>query len=160
MIDVTLAPDELLLCQFVGRARSLIARTARVPDAKQGDQDGPEADVRGFAAEFAFAKKHNTFPDLGLTPRSGSADGLVGKFRYDIKSTHYPSGKLLCTLKDNADVDIYVLAIVDLPVVKFPGWVFKDELRSPGNIKSLGHGDGYVLEQKDLRKFKEEVICG
>ena len=45
MIKVKLNPDEVTICQIIGRMRSLIARSAGVKDAKMGEQDGSEADV-------------------------------------------------------------------------------------------------------------------
>ena len=87
-MKLTLQPDEVQVCQMVGRMRTLIARGNGVRDAKMGNQDGAEADVMGMMAEYGFAKQMNVFPDLGLTPRSGSADGVMasGK-RYDVKAS-------------------------------------------------------------------------
>ena len=153
-IRVKLEPDEVLICNMLGRNRSLIARSANVKDAKIGDQDGSLADVYGMMAEYAFAKHFNVFPDMGLTPRSGSCDGILKGFRYDVKATTYKNGRLLCTLKDNPDVDMYVLCIIDEPYVEIVGYSMKDDLCNKKNIKNLGHGEGYVLEQKDLCKFK------
>jgi hypothetical protein len=153
---ITLEQDEITICHVLGRMRSLIARASHVKDAKMGKQDGAEADVLGFAGEYAFAKQFNTFPDIGLSPRSGSADGVFKNLRYDIKSTNLPNGRLLCTLKENTDVDIYVLAIVNLPTVNIVGWVYSKELRLEKNLKDLGHGNGYVLDQSQLRKFKND----
>ena len=110
-----------------------------------GDQDGSEADVMGLMAEYAFSKHFNTFPDLGLTPRSGSEDGTYKGYRYDIKSTKYKNGKLLSTLKVNDDVDMYVLATVEDSTVTFPGWAFKKDLIKKENIKNLGHGAAKCL---------------
>jgi len=157
---VNLTQEDLLIINFVGRSRSLIARAANVVDVKQGDQDGADADVMGFAAEYAFAKHQNIFPDFGLSPRSGTADGVMGKFKYDVKSTHFPNGRLLCTLKENASVDIYILAIVADSSVNFPGWIYSSELRKDENIKDLGHGNGYVMDQSKLRRFKEDSHDG
>jgi len=86
MINIILTPDEVAICQILGRMRSLIARSSNVKDAKIGKQDGSDADVLGVMAEYAFAKHFNVFPDLGLSPRSGSADGIYKGWRYDIKS--------------------------------------------------------------------------
>jgi hypothetical protein len=151
---VKLNPDEVLICEQLGRMRSIIARSSGVKDAKVGDQDGSEADVMGMKAEYAFAKKFNTFPDLGLTPRSGSADGKLKGFAYDIKSTTYKSGRLLATKKENPDVDMYVLCIVDNSEVDIKGYAFKDDLIKESNLKNLGHGEGYCLDQDKLRVFK------
>jgi len=153
-MKIILQQDEIAVCQMIGRMRSLIARSSGVKDAKIGDQDGAEADVIGMMAEYAFAKQFNVFPDLGLSPRSGSADGVIKDKRYDIKSTTYKTGKLLCTTKDNPDVDVYILAIVSGNEVNIVGWEYKDNLRKEENLIDLGHGKGYALTQDKLQKFK------
>ena len=134
--------------------RTLIARASNVKDAKIGNQDGAEADVQGIIAEFAFAKQFNVFPDLGLSPRSGSCDGIYNGFRYDIKATKYKNGRLLCTKKYNPDVDIYILAIVDGNSIDFVGYAKSEELRNEKNLINLGHGEGYAMNQENLSKFK------
>jgi hypothetical protein len=151
---VKLEDDEVTICNVIGRMRSLIARNHGVKDAKMGKQSGIEADIQGLMAEYAFAKQFNTFPDMGLTPRSGSADGLLDKYRYDIKSTTYKTGRLLATMKDNPDVDMYILGIVDGNTVDFVGYAMKTDLVKPENIKDLGHGKVYCMDQSQLKKFK------
>ena len=152
-MKIILQPDEVTVCQMIGRMRSLIARSSGVKDAKMGDQDGAEADVIGMMAEYAFAKQFNVFPDMGLSPRSGSADGVVKGKRYDIKATTYKTGRLLCTVKDNPDVDVYILAIVSNNEVDVVGWEYKENLRKEENLIDLGHGKGYALTQDKLQKF-------
>tara|TARA_R110000764_G_scaffold223444_1_gene312303 strand:+ start:216 stop:680 length:465 start_codon:yes stop_codon:yes gene_type:complete len=154
MKEVVLRDDEVALSQMIGRNRSLIARAARVKDAKIGGQDGAEADVMGFMAEYAFAKIFNVFPDIGLSPRSGSSDGELKGFNYDIKATSYKTGRLLCTTKNNPDVDIYVLAIVDSPKVTIIGYAKKEDLIKEENLVDLGRGKGYALTQDQLNKFQ------
>ena len=152
---LTLQPDEVQVCQMVGRMRTLIARGNGVRDAKMGNQDGSEADVMGMMAEYGFAKQMNVFPDLGLTPRSGSADGVMasGK-RYDVKASKHKTARLLSTLKVNPDVDVYVLCVVDGSTLDFKGWVHKEELILDKNKTDLGHGVGYALTQDKLRGFE------
>lgn len=154
MKKVKLEPDEVLICHMLGRNRSLIARSSKVKDAKMGDQDGSLADVHGMMAEYAFAKHFNVFPDMGLTPRSGSADGLLNGFNYDVKATTYKNGRLLCTLKDNPDVDMYVLCVIEEPYVNIIGYSMKKDLRQDENLIDLGHGKGYGLNQNQLTSFK------
>ena len=151
---VKLQPDEVLICEQLGGMRSIIARSSGVKDAKVGTHDGSEADVMGMKAEYAFAKQFNTFPDLGLTPRSGSADGKLKGYAYDIKSTTYKTGRLLATKKENPDVDMYVLCVVDNSEVDIKGYTMKKDLIQPSNLKNLGHGEGYCMEQSELKSFK------
>lgn len=154
MPKIIIQQDELLTCQILGRMRSIIARGAGIKDAKVGNQDGADADVMGIIAEYAFAKHFNTFPDIGLTPRSGSCDGVLKGYRYDIKATGYKTGKLLCTLKENLDIDMYVLAIVDGMSVDFIGYALSKHLRKEENLTDLGHGKGYALTQDKLTRFQ------
>jgi hypothetical protein len=145
---------EVELCEFIGQQRSMVARSNNVKDVKMGSHDGVKADIQGFKAEYAFAKCFNLFPDFGLSPRSGSADGVTRKgVRYDIKSTHHKTGNLLSTLKINEDIDVYVLAYVADNIVELVGWTKKDELINNKNIKDLGHGKGYFLSRNKLQPF-------
>ena len=163
-IEVPLLPDEIEFCRYIGEQRSLVARGNGVFDAKMGSQDGVEGDIMGFTAEYAFAKHFNVFPDLGLVPRSGSADGVLKGYRYDVKASEYENARLLSTLKVNPDVDIYALCVVRDNVVEIKGWAKKDELIREDNKTNLGYGQGYALPQNRLRKFKEnesgDCRCG
>ena len=62
---LTLQPDEVQICQMVGRMRSLIARGNGVRDAKMGNQDGSEADVMGMMAEYGFCETDERIPRFG-----------------------------------------------------------------------------------------------
>ena len=153
-MTIKLNEHELNLCKYVGEQRSIISRANNIFDAKMGKQDGVDSDIQGFIAEYAFAKYINVFPDLSLSPRSGSYDGITKKgTRYDIKSTHHKNGNLICTMKVNQDVDIYILAYVNNDTVEFIGWAYKEDLIKEENIKDLGHGKGYFLSREMLRKF-------
>jgi hypothetical protein len=153
-MKIILKQDEIQICQLIGRMRSLIARNSGVIDAKIGNQDGAEADVIGMMAEYGFAKLMNVFPDMGLTPRSGSPDGVMPSGnRYDIKASKHLKARLLSTLKANPDVDVYVLCVVDYNLLEYKGWAWKEELIKPENIINLGHGEGYALDQDQLNKF-------
>jgi hypothetical protein len=157
-MKITLDQMEVKLCEFIGKSRSKIARANNVKDAKIGKQDGIEADIQGFKAEYAFAKFFNVFPDFGLSPRSGSEDGKTNKgTRYDIKSTKYKTGNLLSTLKVNNDIDVYVLAYVNDNEVDLIGWAKKEDLIKEENIKDLGHGKGYFLSREKLTPFLKKT---
>ena len=156
---VELDSSEILVCECIGRMRSLIARSANVKDQKIGNQNGIESDVMGIKAEYAFAKYFNVFPDLGLSPRSGSCDGKLKGVAYDIKSTHIKSGHLLATKKVNPDVDMYVLCVVTQNQVDIKGYIFKKDLIKPENFNYFKNSTekSYFVDQSKLRKFKEKT---
>jgi hypothetical protein len=156
MIEINLTDDEVMMCQHVGHLRSVLSRGNKVKDMKRTDMAGLDIDAQGVTAEYAVAKHFNVFFDLGLSPRTGSADGVMNGYSYDVKSTHHALGKLLATLKDNPDVDMYIMCITpDRWTVKMVGWCWKKELINKNNIKDLGYGKGYALEQSQLRPFKK-----
>ena len=156
---VELNPSEVLVCECIGRMRSLIARSAHIEDRKIGNQNGSDADVMGIKVEYAFAKQFNIFPDLGLSPRSGSYDGILKGVAYDIKSTHVKSGHLLATRKVNPDVDMYVLCVVTKNQVDIKGYIFKKDFIKPENLKRFGNAthESYCVAQSALTPFKEKT---
>ena len=78
-MTVTLEPDEVLICEQLGRLRSLVARSAGVVDAKIGKQDGSEADVMGIKAEYAFAKARVDADNAALRKEGSGSAEAVGK---------------------------------------------------------------------------------
>jgi len=154
-ISIALTDDDLNICRLLGNMRTLVARGNKVKDAKMGDLSGTEIDEDGVIAEYAFCKHFNIFFDPSAYPRSGSVDCVYKGQRIDIKSTRYSTGRLLATLKKNEEVDVYVLAIITGKEVIFPGWAYARDLYREENIKNLGHGPGYVMEQSQLSQWKQ-----
>jgi len=154
MKEVQITEEMRALASILGAMRSLNARSHGVRDAKIGKQNGVDGDQLGILGELAFCQMHNVWPDIGLTPRSGSPDAVVKGYRWDVKTTSVQSGRLLATLKENPDVDAYALAIVDGEKVTFPGWAWKSDLINKDRVGDLGHGKGYVMQQRDLRPWK------
>lgn len=153
MFSVTLDDPEMMLVKMIGGMRSIVARSAGVVDAKKADLSGLSIDEDGMMAEYAFCKQYNVFPQISPSPRSGSYDCVYGNKRIDVKSTRYKDGRLLATLKDNPDVDVYVLAIIDGNTVTFPGYATKAQLCREENKIDLGRGEGYALTQDKLTPF-------
>jgi hypothetical protein len=156
MFTVELTDVELMFCKMTAGLRTITARAANVKDARMGDLSGLQMDEDGMIGEYAFCKKMNIFPDLIPGPRSGSHDCVFLGKRIDVKSTRHEDGRLLATLKNNDDVDVYVLAVIIGNKVRFPGFSLKKELCLEKNKVSLGHGIGYGVTQDRLRPWKEE----
>jgi hypothetical protein len=151
--QISLSDQEIAIINILASLRSITARNSNVKDMKKSDLNGNEIDFDGLMAEYAFCKYKNVFPDLIPSPRSGTCDAIVNGLRIDIKSTRYKNGRLLVTLKDNPDVDIYVLAIICKNNVTFVGWEYKKNVCLPNNIQDLGRGNGYVMDQSKLKSF-------
>ena len=155
MIKIELTDEEVMMCRHIGHLRSVMSRSNNVQDRKHSDMSGLDIDAQGVTAEYAVSKHFNTFFDMGLSPRTGTADGTMKGYTYDVKSTQHEFGKLLATLKENPDVDMYIMCLTpDRWTVKIVGWCWKKELINDKNIQDLGYGRGYALEQNQLRTFK------
>lgn len=152
---VELSQAEVDMCVVLAAQRNMVARGNGVKDQQMGKQSALKTDFIGMVGEYAFCKHFNLFPDLAASPRSGSCDCTYKGIRIDVKSTDLETGRLLATIKENLDVDRYVLAIVQGKIVTFPGWVDRVDLIKEENIIDLGHGKGYAMTQEQLNPFKE-----
>ena len=154
ILTITLTDAEMAVARLLANLRSISARSNSVKDVRKTG-DALDMDEVGMIAEFAFCKYWNIFLDITPAPRSGGFDCILNGKRFDIKATHYKDGRLIKTLKENKDIDCYALAIIDGNTVTFPGYAFSIELCQPKNIRDLGHGDNYVMDQSELRQWKE-----
>jgi hypothetical protein len=159
MADVILNEAEQRLAQYLAKRRHDAARMDGIPDMKMGPQSAYDTDLEGIAAEIAFCKIMNVYPDtdivVGTRPISDAYTTSMGSV--DVKATKYKNGRLLATTKKYANhPDSYALMVGEFPRYKFVGWVPAEELLMKKNIRDLGHGEGYALDQSMLRKPESE----
>lgn len=154
---VNMTPSESAIALTLAVMRNTTARQNNVADKQMGKQDPIQIDRDGILAEMAFGKQFNLYPDLSVYPRKGGADLITHNgMKIDVKATRYKSGRLLIHIdKPVEEVDIYVLGIVDGDDVDLVGYIKSAEAIQPQNLNDLGHGSGYVIEQSNLKKFKE-----
>ena len=157
-MKIILDNSEMLICSVVATLRNTTARGNGVRDARMDNKmTAIDIDTIGMMAELAWAKWKDCYPDLSVFPQSGTHDFVIDGYTIDIKATRVKSGRLLATLKKSECCsDIYVLGIVDGNEVDFVGYATKSDLFREENIRDLGRGNGYSLDQSSLRKFKEE----
>lgn len=155
-MQITLTEQELKTINILSNLRGLVARGANVTNLRVSEEKHQDVDFDGLIGEYAFCKIHNLFLDIVPTPRSGSYDCLFHDQRLDIKSTRYKNGVLLGHTERNPDIDVYVLAIIEGALVRFPGYALAEELYTERNLTTLGRYDKpvYALDQSRLRKFK------
>ena len=154
--EVVLNASELMTCRILGNLRTVASRGAGITDAQMGKQNPLDIDEMGVMAEYAFCKYHNIFLDPTIYARSGTCDCVLMGKRIDIKSTNYPDGKLVATIKGNSDVDVFVLAIVTGNVVRFPGYITAKSFYREDNITNLGHGKTYAVDQGMLTPWRNK----
>ena len=159
MVDVVLNEAEQKLAKYLAKKRYDAARRDGIPDMKMGPQSAHETDLEGIAAEIAFCKIMNVYPDTDVVVGARPvADAYTTSFgSVDVKTTKYRNGMLLATTKKyTKHPDSYALMIGEFPRYRFVGWVPAEELLMEKNIRDLGHGRGYALNQNMLRKPEAE----
>lgn len=153
-MKVVLDDGEQAVARLLAESRYSSNRGAGVVDRKIGPQSASETDLNGVGAEIAFCKMINVYPDLSISPRSGGRDLVMPNGAcVDVKTTKYPDGMLLATLKKTAiGVDVFVLVVGQMPEYTYIGWQYRDVLINKNSIVDLGYGPTYGLEQWELIK--------
>lgn len=153
MPEITLNKIEQLVSINLALDRTNNARSKGIFNAKMGNQPDWVTDLNGMGAEIAAARYFGVYPDTDIGTILPTYDLRSKKgSRIDVKTTKYPDGKLLATLKKNVDdCDIYVLVTGEFPVYKIVGYAEAKDLINESTIKDLGHGKGYVLDQSQLK---------
>ena len=155
----TLNIAEQKLATYIAKSRYAYNRNSGTTDRKIGPQSVEETDLNGIAAEIAFCKMFNIYPDMNTNNRPDHDCITHNGLRIDVKSTKYDSGRLLAVpWKCNKNIDAYVLMVGEFPSYRFAGFCLAEELIDEKNITDLGYGDVYALEQSELRLTMDEVI--
>ena len=161
-MEVVLTSNEIATIRVLSSMRVIANDAARefITDYKVSktltDED---MNFFGMVSEYAFCKKYNLFFDLSSKPRSGSYDCLYKGKRIDIKTTNHIEGRLIAKVaKKNTDVDVFVLAKFHpaIRTVEFVGWCTASELYKEANIRDIGYGPTYVVE--NLNPMNEQGV--
>lgn len=149
---VELNECEQRMAKFLARSRYEAARKTGKPNNRIGPQSDHFTDLEGIAAEIAFCKLFNAYPDTQIGVLEDADAYTIQHGAVDVKATKYQTGKLLAVKgKVHHPADSYALMIGEFPRYRFAGWAKASELLRDENITDLGRGKGYALEQGDLR---------
>jgi len=154
MVEITLNKMELRLAKALHEQRLAENKKRGIRDRQIGD-DPPTFD--GVAAEVAFCKLFNVYPDLN-TEHWDQADVTVGGYTYDIKQSKYASAHLLVAewkAKKQDRVDFFAMMIGQAPTYKYVGLISSRDLMIPERLKgpnplSFPKVRSYVATQDDL----------
>lgn len=160
LTKVILNRAEIYICKLLAKKRYLSNRENNVPKSKIGKQSYEETEINGIGVEFAFAKGLNLYPDFSVTPRKGGVELISRKLaRIDVKQTKYTNGKLIVTKNTKVtDADVYVLVVGKMPEFNLVGWAMSDQVIVNTNLKNLGYGDTYCVEQSALMPINQHQI--
>jgi hypothetical protein len=122
------------------------------------DRSDEAIDYIGVLAEMAISKALNVPPPemTNLLGGDGGWDFMVNSNKIEVKYTFYPHGRLLLHNKSKLKADYYVLLTGNDREMKIVGWTDNDTFSKKGYFDpKIGHGENFVLDQKQLRPFSE-----
>jgi len=153
-VIITLNTAEQKLARYLAAERQAYARKNGVKDCKIGTQSGEETDLEGIAAEIAFAKMHNCYPDLEIGHRPPDDCMLHSGRSVDVKATRHAAGKLIAVRWKTESVDSFALMIGSFPSYRFAGMMTAKELLSADRLGTLPGGKvvSYLANQSELAK--------
>lgn len=150
-MQIQLSKFEIRTAKALGKSRTLANQVMGVTEQKVGPQDGAEITIQGTGAEIAFCKAQNIYPDLQDEDWSDVDCVLPCGATVDIKHTERENGQLLVRPNKIAkQCDLYVLVIGSLPIYRIAGGIRAEVLFQETNIKNLGYGDTYAIDQESL----------
>ncbi len=155
---ITLNTAEQRLAKFVGKERDLNGRRNGFTNRKIGPQSDEQTDLEGIAAEIAFARYVNVYPDLDIDCKEYPPHDVVlhDGTLVDVKTTKYPNGRLIVAPWKNVDaVDVYVLVVGEFPTYRIVGAMEGYRLMRPHRMKDLGHGKVFVATQEELKPIDQ-----
>jgi len=153
MIVVELNEVEQQLARTIARLRFENNRSESKNNMKIGPQSNEETDLEGIAAEIAYCKLMNVYPDLEINRGRPDWDAILPSGEaVDVKSTVYQNGKLLARpVKAYKPPDTYALMIGKFPKYALAGHMSAEELLVPDRLGSLGYGATYIARQSELK---------
>ena len=155
---VNLSETEQAICKGIAKLRFQNNRKEGVFNKKVGKQSNEATDLEGFAAEFAFCKLFNLYPDFTIEPRRTEDDCgdavLPCGNTVDVKATKYPTGRLLAVPWKGDNIDLYALMVGEFPSYTFKGFMPREELHKPERLGSLGYGETYIAQQHELKGWR------
>jgi hypothetical protein len=161
--EIELSEKDQKLCKKLAWTRYSTNRYKNVASIKIGNQSSKEVEIQGIGGEFALcrllrANGTHVTPDFTTHIRSsrGIDKGDItlpnGK-TVDVKTTPYEKGRLIAPMTKELNVDYFALMIGRFPRFRYVGSINAGELLKDYRIGSLGWGDTYIMEQKELKEL-------
>lgn len=167
-MKVTLNNNEIHLARTIAEGRTKINREHGVKDLihTKDVNKAIEWQFQGMAAEIAFCKIFNIYPDLTTDIRSASKG--LGRSTYDcilpngktvdVKQTRHKNGHLITgTWNDSSEIsergDYFALMVGEAPTFELKGFMRQEDLIKEDKLKNFGKGLTYAAKQDELLSY-------
>jgi hypothetical protein len=82
--------------------------------------------------------------------KTDDGDAIVEGLTVDIKTTKYETGRLVTPKHKKIVCKLHALMVGEFPEYEFKGFIKTEELMKEENLKDLGYGLTYCIEQEKL----------
>lgn len=153
-VPVTLNENECQIARMVGERVFQQMNRGDYPVGQIGvGHDRLRQCQEGFAAEIAYCKHHNTFPDFSDEPSSVDVVTPDG-FTVDVKRIAEPELNLVVPIHTGKSrkktCAIYALVYGSMPDFWIVGEMLGGDVVQDDNVHDIGHGPSYVVDQSSL----------
>lgn len=154
-MQVPLTESEQLVVRELARLRYELSRMHNIPNERIANLPDGQIDLEGVAAEWAFCKALNVYPDLEGGPRQYDCK-YYGK-TIDVKSTQREQGRLIVRPEKADDpCDYYALVTGTFPgPYTIRGVAEAQHVFAQKRLTDLGYGPVYAMPQADLYPFEQ-----
>ena len=154
-VDVPLTPTEIAICSYIGKLRRHITSQYAKDRRQDKTQDGAQMDINAVFTEYAVAKFLNLNFDLNCNFRKFGADLTTHKGKFiDVKCASKIGGNLNAVgWSDEKPVDVFVLTEIHTASVRIIGWIYREDFLIEENLRNVGNGTFYSIEQSRLTPF-------
>jgi len=151
---VILNNQEVALATWIGKGRQATAEKRNLRNLNQCGANDEWLHINGAAGELAFCKLFKIYPHSFLDELGNNCiydawiDGIGG---IDIKTSKNMNGCLNVEYhKKNKAADYYALMTGEGVAFKYRGMIEKNLLFTESNLKDVGNGNFYAVDQNQL----------
>tara|TARA_R100001079_G_scaffold4781_1_gene2920 strand:- start:14233 stop:14697 length:465 start_codon:yes stop_codon:yes gene_type:complete len=151
---IALNKTEQRLAQYIAKRRYEHDRSVNATATIYGNGTPEERELDSVAAEIAFCKHHNIWPDMDAE-HFGLEDCLLANGKLvDVKTTRRENGRLMVkAIKRKEVCDLYALVVGRFPKFRFAGWMAVEELFTEDRLEYRLQYPSYVATQNELTTY-------
>lgn len=144
------------LVTLIAKKRFDSAMKNKLQDTRAGICDPYIADLEGFAAEFAFCKMANCFPDFEIgvhRAKNDKGDCTYCGYSIDVKTSKNTEGNLIVKPWKKGRVEAYAFFTGTFPTYTFRGFYPSFLVFLESNLRDVFGTENYVIHQKKMMEL-------
>jgi len=156
--QITLTKEEREIAKLIAERRIEAGNASGFYRGKMSDLDDLKMNYEGMMGEIAFCKLFNSYPDFEVKARRSKddqGDCVYKGNKVDVKSTKYHRGKLLVTIWNHGNCDLFCLFTGEDGEYTFKGFCKKEDMLRKERIIDLGYGKTYAMNQNQLKEYED-----